>query len=160
MFFKSHVIGGEPIAISRAKIQTPRLLLRNSWWKNPTLCPTRESNSGPLAQQSRLQLLDQRGSPSVVVKILLLLLITLGSHSMQSFWPQSARRHHHHQSTIFSVNRKQNYVGINSLKIIVPVVCHLCPVMEEVHVYRAVDVFLIITDIPNSYSYNFIKTFY
>ena len=43
----------EPIAINWALIQSPWLLLRNSWWKIPiTLYPARESHSELLAQQS------------------------------------------------------------------------------------------------------------
>ncbi|KAF9801163.1 hypothetical protein SFRURICE_005757 [Spodoptera frugiperda] len=57
--YKSHVIGGKPIAIYWAQCQTPCV-------KIPVLlCPNRESNNRPLAQQSNLQLLDQRVSSKV-----------------------------------------------------------------------------------------------
>ena len=75
--FKCHIIGGEPIAINRAQIQTPRLLLRNSLFKNAiVLWPTWESNPGP--QRSRLRPLDQRGSQftSLINCLIMILLPT------------------------------------------------------------------------------------
>uniref|UniRef100_A0A2H1VXH7 SFRICE_013055 n=1 Tax=Spodoptera frugiperda TaxID=7108 RepID=A0A2H1VXH7_SPOFR len=66
---KSHVIGGERIAISWTQFQTPcyyRDFFRKSEKSPVVLCPTRESNPRPLVRQSHLRPLDQRGREQIM----------------------------------------------------------------------------------------------
>ncbi|KAF9801717.1 hypothetical protein SFRURICE_014871, partial [Spodoptera frugiperda] len=59
--YKSHVIGGEPIAITiPATVLLPKIFRKSE--KSPViLCPTRKSNPRPLLRQSHSRPLDQRG---------------------------------------------------------------------------------------------------
>ena len=59
LFLNSHVVEGEPIAINPDSVSaTEKFIMK----KHNNSFPVRESNPGPLTQQSRLQLLDHRDS--------------------------------------------------------------------------------------------------
>uniref|UniRef100_A0A2H1WAI3 SFRICE_004190 n=1 Tax=Spodoptera frugiperda TaxID=7108 RepID=A0A2H1WAI3_SPOFR len=59
---KSHVIGGEPIAIWTGHNSRLREIFENPKKSPVIFCPTRELNPRPLVRQSHLRPLDQRGS--------------------------------------------------------------------------------------------------
>ncbi|KAF9814736.1 hypothetical protein SFRURICE_014831 [Spodoptera frugiperda] len=75
--YKSHVIGGEPIAIYWAQFQTPCYyweIFRKTENRPVLLCSTRESTSRPLAWQSYLRTLEQQGSRTCIHSYLYLLI--------------------------------------------------------------------------------------